>query len=877
MAPDDDKTQTHVPITSGTMVSHYRIIEKIGSGGMGEVYLAQDTKLDRQVALKFLPSDCCKDDGIRARFQRGAQAAAKLNHPNIVTIHEVSEFNGRPFFAMEHIDGLPLDAHVKDKKLPLNDIINLSLQIAEGLGEAHRCGITHRDIKPANMLVDKKGRVKILDFGLAAIKGTDKLTKTGSTLGTLHYMSPEQTRGEELDNRSDIFSFGVVLYEMVTGQLPFTGDHEPAIIYSIGYEEPEPLARFKTGVPDELQRIVGKMLAKDKSIRYQHADELAADLKRLTTSEIKPQTPRRDLWNRYVVTAAVAVILAIVGYWGVMKFLAKDGQKLESARKMLAVLPFENLCSPEDEYFADGITDEITGKLAAIRDLGVISRTSTMQYKKTTKNIRQIAKELGVDYILEGTIRWDKRDDTSRVRILPQLIKVSDDTHLWAETYQRPLTDVFAIQTEIASCIAEVMSITLRESEGAKLKSIPTTSMEAYDSYLRGINAWTIDDRGEDMRFAVQMFERAVAIDSTFALAYAELAIVHAGLYNFLHDPTAERQDRARMAAARAIALQPGLARGHLAMACYYYWCLRAYNQALTELSLAEEEQANDARILEIKALIWRRQGKFAAAIEHLKMAFRLDPRRVSLPANIGQSYAQLRDYGHAQAYLDSAIHLAPDVVWAYAEKSQNFIYWRGDLAQASRILASIPRQDDERARYAWSTQYRLERNFPGAIEQALQIRTDTGELNLGNPTKLTTLGMLYALLKDRDRSRAHYDSARVILERQIPLLADASWAHSLLGVVYAGLGRREEAVREGRLAVELCPISGDAVSAPAMIQALAMIYVLVEDYDAALDQIETLLSISDQFSVHWLKADPDFDPLRHLPRYQRILEKYGA
>ena len=285
--PEDDSndiTRSYLQLSNGTIIGHYRIIEKIGAGGMGEVYLAEDTSLSRKVALKFLPPHLCHDADYRARFQREAQAAAKLSHPNVITIHEVSEYNGRPYFVMEHIGGEALADFIKKHDQSIEKIIDLSIQICEGLNKAHQAGIIHRDIKPSNVLIDNDGRAKILDFGLAAIEGTDKLTRTGSTMGTLHYMSPEQTRGEEVDHRSDIFSFGAVLYEMITGQRPFKGDHEPAILYAIGYEEPEPLARYKTGVPDELQRIVGKMLAKDRSLRYQHADELLADLKRLILS-----------------------------------------------------------------------------------------------------------------------------------------------------------------------------------------------------------------------------------------------------------------------------------------------------------------------------------------------------------------------------------------------------------------------------------------------------------------------------------------------------------------------------------------------------------------------------------------------------------------
>ena len=557
MGPDDDKTRTHIPLTSGTMVSHYRIVEKIGAGGMGEVYLAEDTELNRKVALKFLPPDLCRDADCRARFKREAQAAAKLSHPNIVTIYEVAEFHDRPYIVMEYLPGKSLKEIIRSGDMPLGKAIDLAVQIGEGLDAAHRAGVVHRDVKPANIVIGDDGRARILDFGLATIRGTERLTQTGSTVGTLGYMSPEQTRGEEVDQRSDIFSFGVILYEMITGRLPFHGEHEAAILYAIGYEEPEPLARYKTGVPDELQRIVSKTLAKSKDERYQHTDDLLADLRTFSKQGL-PSTaekPRRDLWNRYVVSSAAAVILVIAGYWVIKTYVLPSGGKPEPQRKMLAVLPFENLGSPDDEYFADGITDEITGKLATIRDLGVISRTSTMLYKRSTKSLRDIAKELGVDFILEGTILWDKRDDISRVRILPQLIRVSDDTHLWAETFQRPLTDIFALQADIASRIVEAMNVTLLGAERAALESMPTRNMDAYQAYLRGMNYRQEPDFAsrKNSLSALRMFQRAVELDSTFALAFAQLAYVHAGMYHYGHDPTAERLALAKAATDRAL------------------------------------------------------------------------------------------------------------------------------------------------------------------------------------------------------------------------------------------------------------------------------------------------------------------------------------
>jgi serine/threonine protein kinase/Tol biopolymer transport system component len=370
-----DSTKSFTAITAATSFGHYRIIEKIGAGGMGEVYLAEDTKLNRRVALKFLPSDCASDEALKARFQREAQAAAKLNHPNIITVFEVDEYEGRPFFAMEYIKGKTLDRYVKDKKLPRQEIIDLAVQISKALGEAHRSGVVHRDIKPSNILVDDKGRLKILDFGLAAIKGEKKLTATGSTLGTLHYMSPEQTRGETLDERSDIFSFGAVLYEMITGQIPFRGEHEPGIMYAIAYEEPEPLVRYKSQVSEELQRIVSKMLVKDKMRRYQKSEDLLADLEREREILLRPSdgtrigSPRIDkirLTSSIGLIAVVLVSVAGIYYW----ISTRSKAPLVAKQEQVTFLGDVNQCdlSPDGTYMAYGRVEGSKGRVM-IQDL----------------------------------------------------------------------------------------------------------------------------------------------------------------------------------------------------------------------------------------------------------------------------------------------------------------------------------------------------------------------------------------------------------------------------------------------------------------------------------------------------------------------------
>ncbi|MEW5702095.1 MAG: protein kinase [Candidatus Zixiibacteriota bacterium] len=866
----------------GQTISHYTITAKLGEGGMGEVYLATDTNLDRQVAIKFLSAGRSTDPEARQRFIHEAKAQAMLSHPHIATFLDVGEADGRAFLIMEYVEGRSLPELARDEKLTLSEILDLVIQVAEGLQAAHEHGIVHRDIKPENVLVTSKRLVKITDFGLARWKGATTLTKKGTRMGTAYYMSPEQTEGRRVDHRGDIFSLGVILYELVCRQRPFEGETETAIAYAVVTETPEPLARYKTGVPEQLQSIVSKCLAKDPAQRYQSAADLVTDLtalRRTLTGAGRVTSTRIVAARRpWKLALAVVVGVAVVAAAGalVTRYLLPSGRSVLPERKMLAVLPFENLGSSDDEYFSDGITDEITAKLAVIRDLGVISRTSTMQYKNTTKKLREVARELGVDYVLEGTIRWDKSRDTSMVRVVPQLIRVSDDTHLWAETYQRPLTDIFALQADIASRIAEAMDVTLVGSEHAALEAMPTRNLEAYQAYLRGSDLlWGPDLTREDCQLAVQMFQRAVQLDSTFALAYAKLANVHTRIYRVGGDATPERLGLAKAAVDRALALQPRLPWAHIALSYYYYWGLRDYDAALRELSTAEVGLPNDPDILSARAFIWRRQGQLRDAVQQLQRAFVLNPRSVWLPQDISLTERYLRDYAPAIKSMDQSIALAPDQVSGYVAKSQIFCFWRGDTSSARATLASSPNQDDDYTRFGWLWLYWLGRDYPAALGQMARLSSRPLPLeDEGVMPKTLLRAMVYDLMSEPARARGCYDSARVILEDELKERPDDHRVHGALGLAYAGLDRKQEAIQEGKLGTEILPVSRDAMTGPLRVADLAQIYIMVGEYDQALDQIEYLLSIPSLVSVSLLRLDPRYDPLRELPRFQRLLEQ---
>jgi len=874
MEPDDDKTQTHSVLTNGTMVGHYRIVEKIGAGGMGEVFLAQDTELDRKVALKFLPSHLCQDEECRERFKREAQAAAKLDHPNIVPIHEVDEFQNRPYFVMSVIEGLSLREYIASLELFVERIFEISLQICEGLQAAHDKGIIHRDIKPSNILIDSHGRARIVDFGLASIRGSEHLTKTGSTLGTIGYMSPEQIQVKEVDRRSDLFSFGVVLYEMITGRLPFKGDTEATVMNSVLNDTPEPLSRFKSGVSGELERIVSKLLEKDPQLRYQSAAGVISDLKRLSAPATVTTKPRKDWWNRYVVPAAVVVLLAMVVYW----YKALDGNRRADVppadKIMLAVLPFENLGDPEDEYFADGMTDEIIARLNSVSRLGVITRSSVMAYKDSEKSLAEIARELNVDYLVSGTIRWQKSVESfDRVKVSPRLIEPSSGTEMWATVYDDSLTEVFAVQSNIAGHIIASLDVTLQAPEQQQLDYIPTQNMEAYSYYRRGkeLSESTMDGWVD----AVNMFQIAIDLDSGFALAYAGLSMVYSNLYWYeIADITIDQPSIYKLAA-QAMEINADLPEPHLAMGYYFYYCRRDFTKALGEFETARRLRPGFGDALYAIHLINRRLGKYEKALEYGQEALRLDPLSYGKRGNLFATAAALRE-------LDVAIRLAEEGMALFPRdesfgcfKAMLYLDLNGNVSKAREMLDSIPQ--DIRTEF-WNV-------------CAYEIFFATGRYDsaracitwpVDSMTTLADSAKYYVLIAETyffeydSLGQSYFDSARVCLETyRARGTGVRGQPPPSLGLVYAALGKKDDAIEAAEEMVNLMPLSEDAYLGPVFIENLARTYARVGEFDLAIDQLEILLDVPGPVTPVSLRIVPDYGPLRDHPRFQELLEKY--
>jgi len=878
----------------GQTISHYKILSKLGEGGMGVVYKAEDTKLHRFVALKFLHPDLTRDEEAKARFVHEAEAAAALNHPHICTIYEIDEHEGQSFIAMEYIEGEGLKDRIQKGPLPIDDLLSLAIQIGEGLHEAHEKGIVHRDIKPGNIMLTSRGQAKILDFGLARLGTHTKITKTDTTLGTAAYMSPEQASGKEVDRRSDIWSLGVVLYEMVTGARPFTGEYEPAVVYSILHDNPEPLTSRRSQVPMELERIVGKALAKDASGRYPHVEDMLVDLRALRSATQSRGTTQSQKAaakggrNKLVIAGAAVVVIVALGLAIVPRLFRPSTQLREplapSGQKMLVVLPFENLGSPEDEYFANGITDAITARLAGMSGLGVISRQSAIQYKKTTKSIKQVGEELGVDYILEGTVQRERPGDpASRVRVIPQLIRVASDTHVWANTYDEEMREVFRVQSDIAEKVATQLNVALLEPKRRAIEKRPTENLAAYEDYLRGSSYYnSVDLPGAEL--GVQLLQRAVSADPEFAEAWASLSMAYHALYWAFDRPgtlTLETE-----AAKRAEELAPDLPETHRALGSVAY-AHREFDKALTYYETAQRLRPNGDAAQDVGFAL-RRLGRWQEALDQFEDARRLTPRDYAIYADgLGITRTYMRRYEEAERDFDQTISLAPQIPYGYIGKARVLLARDGDVDAAKQVMSEMSRRvniaDVAESQVTQVPDYFTElRTCPETFTEAFDA-FESGPMERFRriqPAAIATTHLsraeVYEAKGDRRSAIARYDSARVYYERIIrsnPESAYICFYHVALGLAYAGLGRKEEAIREGEEAVRMMPISKDAVVGAELVGFLPEIYVMCGEYEAAIDQIETALSVPSFVSAGLLRIDPIWDPLRSNPRFRRLVE----
>jgi len=647
----------------GKTISHYRIIEKLGEGGMGVVYKAHDTKLDRDVALKFLPPHLDASPEDIARFEQEARAISALNHPYIETIYDVDKANGQKYLVLEYIPGGTLKSKLKqlkseDKAFSIADVLDYGIQLAEGLAHAHRRQIIHRDVKTDNILLSEEGKVKLTDFGLAKLRSSIHKTKTGSTLGTVAYMSPEQIQGEEVDRRSDIFSLGVVLYELLTSQLPFSGEYEAAVSYAILNDHPPEIKSLRPQVLPELEKIVERCLQKEKSKRYQKTEEIINDLyavqnKLSGSAKIHKKTGKL----RWIVATTMLLLVSISIYL----FYPKS-PPTTTIRKSIAVLPFKNLSdSREDEYFSDGLTEDIITQLSRISGIDkVIARTSVMRYKQTDKSIRDIGKELDVTTILEGSVRRAG----NQVRVVAQLIDVKTEGHLWADTYDKEMTQVFAIQSDVAKQIAAALEAKISPAVRNRIDRKQTGNTEAYQHYLKGRFYWN-KRRPDDMHTAIDYFKQAIDKDPDYALAYAGLASAYVVMPSYGILP--ELYINARNAAMKALELDTTLAEAHTVLAEIagshnYDWAAaeKRYRRAIElDPGYPTAHQWYSSMLMFL--------GRFDEALTEAKRALELDPLSLVINLNLGDVYYAMRQYDEAKKQYKNIIALDETFPWSHS------------------------------------------------------------------------------------------------------------------------------------------------------------------------------------------------------------------
>jgi TolB-like protein/Tfp pilus assembly protein PilF/predicted Ser/Thr protein kinase len=861
----------------------YELLEEIGRGGQGVVYRARQKSLNRTVALKVIGLGHWATEAHLKRFRREAESAASLEHPCIVPIYEVGERDGSCYFSMKLVEGGQLDDVVKREPITIRRAVELIAKVARIVHYAHEHHILHRDIKPGNILLDQKGEPHLTDFGLARLVETEStVTRTMEVLGTPSYMAPEQAMGNnaQLTSATDVYGLGAVLYQLLTGHPPFAGGTTYETIRLVLDTEPRQPRLWSPKVDRDVSTICLKCLEKDPKRRYPSAVALAEDLERWLKHE--PILARRTglitrgrKWVRRNPTSALlaASLVALAASAGWIVWKSEFIRQPETTG--IAVLPFENLSDEKEHaFFADGVQDDILTKLAKVAHLKVIDRTSVMQYRGK-QNVRQIGDALRVSHVLEGTVRRSG----GKVHVNAQLVDAHTDAGIWAEEYDRDLNDVFAIETEVAQSIANRLRAKVSAREKVAMQEWPTRDLAAYDFYVQATSLTdkaAYEERKEkakDYFQAIELLNQAIARDPGFALAYCRLAEAHDELYFNAFGHTPSRLDLAKSAIDSAFRLKPDSGEAHLALAAHFYHGYLDYDHARNELAIAVRTLPNNARIFEWTGFIDRRQSRWHDAVRNFERATALDPRNVKILTSAAVTHHLMRNYGQERRTIDRLIALEPNNIGHRLGRACIDVRERADTRAVHAVLEKVLADDPESA-----LGLALYERDAVAADHALAalgaLGEDTFDAGRGEMqfSRAYLQGSVARMKGDAAAAHVAFTVARAQQEKAVRARPDYGSPLCVLGVIDAALGRKEEALREGRRALELAPMAKDSLDGVDVLYIYAVICAWTGERDLAIEQLETLAKIPAGPSYGDIRLSPNWDPLRGDPRFEKIV-----